>query len=92
VESGITRHNSRRQQLEWVIDEVSPSGNSTGSLEFNLPGNDTSAFFPTTISFQAAESLAGLLVSGVSAPGTGESIRFGCDIKLSTDVYTVGEE
>ena len=92
MESGVTRHNSRRQQLEWIIDEVSPSSNGTGALEFNLPGTDGLAFFPTTVSFTAAESLAGLQVSAVGAPGSGEPIRFGCDIRLATDAYLVGEE
>jgi len=92
VEGGVTRHNSRRQQLEWVIDEVSPSAHPTGSLEFNLRGTDTTIFFPTTVSFNAAESLAGLQVSAVAAADTKEPIRFDTDVKLVTDAYLVGEE
>jgi hypothetical protein len=93
VEGGVTRHNSRRQQLEWVIDEVSAGTHPTGSLEFNLPGLDASVFFPTTVSFNAAESLAGLLISGVTqSGGSAEPVRFNSEIKLATDVYVVGDE
>ena len=85
---GTHRHNSRRHQLEWVIDTIN-ADNATGTFEFDLPKSDPSSFFPTVISFAANESLAGLQVASVTNLADGSPIRFGQETTVTTDAYEV---
>lgn len=85
---GTHRHNSRRQQLEWVIDEISQD-NSTGSFEFDIPKTDPSNFFPTVVTFSATKSLAGLEVVAVTNPDDDSPVRFGSEVLVSADEYEV---
>ena len=99
AEAGVHRYNSRRQQLEWTIDIVSGSTNTTGSLEFNLPpaggaggkgggASGTDGFFPTTVSFSSNKSLAGLGVAKVMVEGQPDT-RFGVEFDVKADAYQV---
>jgi len=88
---GTHRHNSRRQQLEWVIDSIS-SDTATGNFEFDLAKSDPASFFPTVVSFTTDKSLAGLTVSAVTNLVDGTPIRFGTETTVTTDAYEVVSE
>jgi hypothetical protein len=88
---GTHRHNSRRQQLEWVIDSISPD-NSQGTFEFDLAKSEPSSFFPTVITFTANRSLAGLQVLSVTNLADNTPIRFGSETTVTTETYEVVAE
>jgi hypothetical protein len=85
---GTHRHNSRRHQLEWVIDSISP-GNPTGTFEFDLAKSEPASFFPTVVSFTADRSLADIKVDAVTNLVDGSPIRFGSETTVTTDAYEV---
>ncbi|KAH9261418.1 hypothetical protein BASA81_000062 [Batrachochytrium salamandrivorans] len=91
---GTHRHNSKRHQLEWTIDLISPSDEDsrTGSFEFNLGRSEPSAFFPTVISFTSAQSLASVGVEQVVDLRNNQPIRFGSEVQVTTDAYEVVSE
>jgi len=85
---GTHRHNSRRHQLEWIIDTIN-ADNASGTLEFDLAKADPASFFPTVISFTANKSLAGLSVESVTNLVDSSPVRFGSEVSVKTDAYEV---
>lgn len=50
--------------MDWVLEEVSEqAGTASGSLEFEVEGEDTDAFFPVVVDFVAQKGLCGVEVS-----------------------------
>lgn len=49
--------------LEWTIPVVSnEEGTGTGSLEFEVEGDDVDAFFPVQVTFVAQDTICGVKV------------------------------
>ncbi|GAA6019525.1 hypothetical protein JCM10207_003732 [Rhodosporidiobolus poonsookiae] len=83
----INPHSGR---LEWTIDEVSEAaGSGSGSLEFEVEGDDTDALFPVAIDFVSQQSMCGVEVLGISNPADNSSVDFSLDSLLSVDRYEV---
>lgn len=55
--------NPSTHSLDWTIPEISAES-TTGSLEFNVGGDDPEAFFPVKANFVGSGSIAKVLVSG----------------------------
>lgn len=57
--------NADGSRLDWILDEVSEgAGTTSGSLEFEVQGDDTDAFFPVVVDFVSQQGLCGVQVSG----------------------------
>lgn len=55
--------NSENGNLEWSIDEVSEeSGVTTGTLEFEVNGDDVEGFFPVGVEFVSENTMCGVEV------------------------------
>ncbi|KIK63911.1 hypothetical protein GYMLUDRAFT_40121 [Collybiopsis luxurians FD-317 M1] len=75
--------------IAWKIPLVSAEDDKSGSLVFNVGGDDTGAFFPVDVSFVAKGSLAGVDVASVTKT-SGENIStFSVDSLLTVDEYSV---
>lgn len=61
----------------------------SGSLIFNVGGDDAGAFFPVVITFNGQGSLAGVGVSTVSKIGGGDDPLFSVDAVVTTEEYLV---
>ncbi|KAI5481110.1 hypothetical protein MNV49_005545 [Pseudohyphozyma bogoriensis] len=77
--------------LDWTIDEVSEAaGTTTGSLEFEVPGDDVDAFFPVAVNFVSQRTMCGVEVLSITNPAAGgEPVDFSVDTLLSAEDYSV---
>lgn len=77
--------------LNWLISEVDASNESSrnGVLEFNVPGDDTSAVFPVAVDFVAQRGLCGVEVSAVKAVEGGADVPYSTETLLSTDDFAI---
>ena len=79
--------NSETHTLDWTIDAVEPG--DSGSLEFNVPGDDSSAFFPIAVDFASQSTLCGLEVTSVVDAESSAPVVFSTDTYLAVDDYAV---
>jgi hypothetical protein len=75
--------------LDWSIPHVSASDTRSGSLEFNIGGDDVGVFFPVKVQFVGQGSMAGLKVQGVQKVESGEDAVFSVDDFISTEEYSL---
>jgi coatomer subunit delta len=83
--------NPSSHSISWTIPIISSSDEETksGSLVFNVGGDDAGAFFPVDVSFVAQGSLAGVHVGSISRT-SGETVdTFSIDSLLTVDEYSV---
>ncbi|KAF5391026.1 hypothetical protein D9757_003937 [Collybiopsis confluens] len=75
--------------ISWKIPEISAGNSKTGSLIFNVGGDDIGAFFPVDVSFVSQGSLAGVNVASITKT-SGENVpTFSVDSLLTVDEYSV---
>ncbi|KAK4053585.1 coatomer subunit delta [Microbotryomycetes sp. JL221] len=78
------------QRLEWVLDEVSDNaGTTSGSLEFEVEGDDVDAFFPVVVDFVSQKGVCGVEVLSVSNPADNSPFEFSVDSLLDVEKYQV---
>ncbi|GAA5874827.1 hypothetical protein JCM8547_005252 [Rhodosporidiobolus lusitaniae] len=84
----VSPHSGR---LEWSIDEVSEAaGTTSGSLEFEVEGDDTDALFPVAVDFVSQKGMCGVEVIGVTNPAGGDApVGYSLDSLLAVDRYEV---
>ncbi|GKY95431.1 hypothetical protein MPSEU_000504600 [Mayamaea pseudoterrestris] len=70
---GVYKHDARSGMMCWHFDQIDAS-NSTGSLEFSIPGNDTDAFFPVQIGFRSETLLCPVQIASVTNSANGTPI------------------
>ena len=70
---GVYKHDARSGMMCWHFDQVDAS-NSTGSLEFSIPGNDPDAFFPVQIGFRSETLLCPVQITSVTNSSNGSPI------------------
>lgn len=85
---GTSSFNARACVLEWRIDMVSRS-NSSGMLEFNVPGKNPDAFFPINVAFSSTATLCDLDVREITSFVDDSKIRFAKTISMSVESYTI---
>lgn len=71
---GVYKHDARSGMMCWHFDQVDANNNSTASLEFTIPGNDTDAFFPVQIGFRSETLLCPIQVTSVNNSSNGTVI------------------
>ncbi|KAJ2630855.1 coatomer subunit delta [Coemansia sp. RSA 1290] len=74
-------------KLEWQIPIIDAS-HSSGSLDFNVPGDDPGAFFPVTVSFACQQTLFDIEVTKVTTADD-EEVEFTKSVALIPDQYAV---
>ncbi|TFK69053.1 hypothetical protein BDN72DRAFT_841024 [Pluteus cervinus] len=83
--------NPSSHSLAWSIPSVSAADDSTrsGSIIFNVGGDDAAAFFPVEVTFVSEGSLAGVGVDKVTKVDGSEITTFSVDAVATTDGYLV---
>lgn len=77
--------------LVWSIPLVSSDTDKSGSMEFTIDGEDTTAFFPVKVDFVAEGSLVGVGIEGVTNADGSETLVFSQEVTCTTDEYTIVE-
>ncbi|KIO21890.1 hypothetical protein M407DRAFT_123121 [Tulasnella calospora MUT 4182] len=75
--------------LVWSIPLVSSDSDKSGSMEFTIDGDDTTAFFPVKVDFTAEGSLVGVGIDGVTTADGSETLVFSQEVTCTTDEYTI---
>jgi len=70
--------NPSSHSLDWSIQEITADSRS-GSLEFNVGGDDPEAFFPVKATFVGSGSLAKIQVTSASQIANGSDVAFSQD-------------
>jgi coatomer subunit delta len=71
---GVYKHDPRNGMMCWHFDQVDAKTHNTASMEFNISGSDTDAFFPVQIGFRSETLLCPLQVVSVTNASTGAPI------------------
>ncbi|KAG8901394.1 hypothetical protein FRB99_005330 [Tulasnella sp. 403] len=87
--TGSYHIDSTSNALVWTVPLVSPSQAKSGSMEFTIEGEDTSAFFPVKVDFAAEGSLVGVGVDRVLRSDGEEEVIFSQDATCITEEYTI---
>ena len=66
-------HDGRAGMMCWHFDVVDAK-NSSGSMEFSIPGSDPDAFFPIQIGFRSETLLCPIQITGVVNATNGSPI------------------
>ena len=95
--------NINRNSLEWHFETID-TNNATGTIEFTVPSDDVTAFFPIKIEFTCLKSMCGLeahthcllsiylfntKVIGVVDSVSGDSVKHEINVMTSTEEYLV---
>lgn len=67
--------NTETHTLDWSIEEIDPADEDarSGLLEFNIAGDDASAFFPIAVDFATVKSYVDVNVIGATLAGEDDS-------------------
>uniref|UniRef100_F6QY24 Coatomer subunit delta n=1 Tax=Ciona intestinalis TaxID=7719 RepID=F6QY24_CIOIN len=85
---GDFKHDSRKNILEWCLPVIN-SSNTTGSMEFSIPGSPDD-FFPINVSFHATKRLfTGIEVGHVEFAQGGSPVKFSTETALLVDKYEI---
>lgn len=71
---GQYKHDPRQGLMCWHFDQVDANTNSSGSLEFSVPGNDADAFFPVQLGFTSESLMCPVQITSVTNQSNGTSI------------------
>ncbi|PSR72062.1 hypothetical protein PHLCEN_2v12043 [Hermanssonia centrifuga] len=80
--------NPSSHAIDWQVGHVDIDERS-GTLEFNVGGDDPGAFFPVKVAFVAQGSVAGVRLASVTKVENGEEVPFSEDASVVVDSYTV---
>ena len=78
---------SKKRVLDWHL-AVIDSSNTTGSMEFSIPGLQDD-FFPISIQFHSDKPLMQFSIHDVIARNTGERVKFSSEAELTVDRYVI---
>jgi len=82
--------NPSSHSIAWTIPVISVNSDTkSGSLIFNVGGDDAGAFFPVDVSFVGKGSLAGVNVASIAKTAGGDVETFSVDSLLTVDEYLV---
>ncbi|KAJ2611298.1 coatomer subunit delta [Coemansia sp. RSA 1365] len=84
---GDYKLNRSRSTLDWQIPSIDAS-NKNGSLDFSVPGDDSSAFFPVVVSFVCKQPYFDIKVASVTTPDN-EKVDFSHTVSLIPEQYVV---
>jgi hypothetical protein len=70
---GVYKHDPTAGMMCWHFDKID-SSNSTGSLEFSIPGSNPDAFFPVQVGFRSDSLLCPVEITSVTSSQNGTAI------------------
>lgn len=85
---GLYEVDRQRRTLDWQLPTIDTS-NKSGSIEFNVTGNDASAFFPISASFESDKTFCDVEVLDVQNVESGASVVFSKEVILATEEYNI---
>lgn len=84
---GQYKHDPNSGMMCWHFDVVDSNSNSTGSLEFSVPGNNADAFFPIQIGFRSQTLLCPIDITGVTDSSSGTPVPNDISMSFVPDKY-----
>jgi len=84
---GQYKHDPSSGMMCWHFDVVDSNSNSTGSLEFSVPGNNSDAFFPIQIGFSSQTLLCPIDITGVTNSSSGSPVPNDILMRFVPDKY-----
>uniref|UniRef100_H2ZH53 Coatomer subunit delta n=2 Tax=Ciona savignyi TaxID=51511 RepID=H2ZH53_CIOSA len=85
---GDFKHDSRKNLLEWCLPVID-SSNSSGSMEFSIPGSPDD-FFPIRVSFHATKRLiTGIQVGSVETSQGASPVKYSTETALLVEKYEI---
>lgn len=85
---GQYEFNRANHTLEWQLPFIDGS-NKSGSMEFNVEGEDQASFFPVQVAFRSERPLVDVDVLGVTSLESEEEVEFSKEVTVLTDEYMV---
>jgi coatomer subunit delta len=85
---GQYKHDANNGLLCWHHDIVD-SGNSSGSIEFSIAGDDVDSFFPVQVMFKSQSFMCPIEITGVTSAATGAPIPNGMTKSVVPESYTI---
>jgi len=85
---GQYKHDATNGMICWHHDEINAQ-NSTGSLEFSIPGSDVDAFFPVQVMFQSDSFMCPIEVTEVSSTANGAPVPNSLTKNVTPEKYTI---
>jgi hypothetical protein len=76
------------RSLDWRIP-IADKDNRSGTLEFQVRGDDAAVFFPVRIQFNSLQSFCGLSVREVNHVDSQTTLPFTQDIQLTTENFSI---
>ena len=83
---GVYKHDPNNGMLCWHFDQVD-ANSASGSMEFQISGNDTDAFFPVQVGFRSEKLLCPIQVVSVTSSSSGADIPNQTTTVFSPDSY-----
>ncbi|KAI3659637.1 hypothetical protein MP638_004372 [Amoeboaphelidium occidentale] len=80
--------NPGTKSLEWKIPLMDAS-NSSGTLEFSIPGDNDSVLFPVLVSFTSSKPYIEIKVAAAISIESGQPVPFAQTGRLVTDEYKI---
>lgn len=85
---GQYKHDANNGLLCWHHDIVD-SGNSSGSIEFSIDGDDIDSFFPVQVMFKSQSFMCPIEITGVTSAASGAPIPNGMTKSVVPESYTI---
>ncbi|ORX57350.1 clathrin adaptor, mu subunit [Piromyces finnis] len=80
--------NHQNRYIEWQIPIID-ADNRSGSMEFNVPGNDTNAFFPVRVNFTSQQSFSNINIADIQLVEDGTSVSYSNETRLMPENYII---
>jgi len=87
-EVGEATYSARNNALVWSIPLINKS-NGSGTLEFSVPGVDSSALFPIAVDFTSTKTFCEMEVGDVINLDTQQTIRYSASTHVAIESYTI---
>lgn len=85
---GQFKYDATNCLLCWHHDVVN-SGNTTGSIEFSIDGDDVNSFFPVQVMFKSQSFMCPIVITGVTSSETGAPIPNSMTKSVIPESYTI---
>ena len=83
---GQYKHDPQAGMMCWHFDSIDES-NSTGAMEFSIPGSSVDAFFPVQVLFKSEKLLCPIEVTSITSSANGTTIPNTFDTRFVPDAY-----
>ncbi|KAK3725403.1 coatomer subunit delta [Vermiconidia calcicola] len=90
ISSFDARYEVSGDSIDWIIGDIDPDSNASGSFEFEAQVAESEAeFFPMSVRFSKSKPFVDVDVEGVRLLGEGEEVGFGRGVRCVAENYQV---